>query len=72
MCISRDSIGQLMPGIRFWCPLPLGRDDFLLRHRHCIQEGLHRSFAEAPTSLVWPCLIVIFDPDIQVGLQLVD
>jgi hypothetical protein len=23
--------------------LPLGRDHFLLRHRHCIQEGLHRA-----------------------------
>ena len=22
-----------------WCPLPSGRDHFLLRHRHCIQEG---------------------------------
>src|SRR5215510_14558410 len=32
LCISRNSIGQLMPGcaIRFWCPLPLGRDHFLL------------------------------------------
>jgi hypothetical protein len=30
MCISRKSIGQLVPGwaIRFWCPLPSGRDHF--------------------------------------------
>jgi hypothetical protein len=37
----------------------------------CIQEGLHRGFAEAPTSLMWPCLIVFFDPPVQIRLQLV-
>src|SRR5260370_6668613 len=45
--------------IGFWCPLPSGRDHFLLRHRHCIQERLHWGFAEAPTSLMWPCLIAL-------------
>ena len=50
----------------------LGCDHFLLRHRHCIQEGLHRRFAEAPASLVRPRLIVFRDPAIQIGLQLVD
>src|SRR5260370_9238800 len=58
--------------IGFWCPLPSGRDHFLLCHRHCIQEGLHRGFAGAPTSLMLPCLIVFFDPRVQIGLQLVD
>src|SRR5215472_7775175 len=52
--------------------VPLSRDHFLLRHRHCIQEGLHRGLAEAPTALMWSCLIVLFDPRVQVGLQFVD
>jgi Uncharacterized protein conserved in bacteria (DUF2237) len=34
-----------------------GCDHFLLRHRHGIQEGLHRGFAEAPASLMRPHLI---------------
>jgi Transposase, Mutator family len=33
-----------------WCPWPLGREHFLLRH--CTQEGLHWNLAEAPTSLM--------------------
>src|SRR5262249_46542748 len=49
-----------------------GRDHFLLRHRHCIQERPHRGFPEAPTSLMWPCLIVLLDPRVQIGLQFVD
>jgi hypothetical protein len=32
----------------------LGCDQLLLRHRHCLQEGLHRGLAEAPASLVRP------------------
>src|SRR5262245_38919855 len=31
--------------------MPLGRDHFLLRYRHCIKVGLHRHLAEAPASL---------------------
>jgi Major intrinsic protein len=43
----------------------MGGDHFLLRHRHCVKEGLRRRLAEAPQSLMWPRLVVI-------GLQLVD
>src|SRR3954470_18696475 len=49
-----------------------GGDHFLLRHRECIQKGLHWCFAEAPTALMWPRLIVLADPQIEIGLQLVD
>jgi hypothetical protein len=49
-----------------------GCDHFLLRHRHGIQEGLHRGFAEAPASLMRPHLIIFFDPRIQIGLQFID
>jgi hypothetical protein len=41
-------------------------------HRHRVMEGLHRRFAEAPASLMRPLFIVLADPQIQVGLQLVD
>ena len=44
----------------------------LLGHWHCIQEGLHRSFSEAPASLMWPRLIIFDNPGIQIGLQFVD
>jgi hypothetical protein len=50
----------------------LGRDHFLLRHGHCVKQGLHRRFAEASASLMRPLFIVLADPQIQVGLQLVD
>src|ERR1700746_3940024 len=49
-----------------------GCDHFLLRYRHRIQEGLHRSFSEAPSSLMGTRLIIFRDPRIQIGLQLVD
>src|SRR5215203_6328583 len=52
--------------------MPLGSDHFLLRDRLCAKEGLHRRFSEAPASLMWPCLIVLSDPQIDVDLQLVD
>ena len=52
--------------------MPLGSDHFLLRDRHCVKEGLHRRFSEAAASLMWPCLIVPADPQIDVGLQLVE
>jgi hypothetical protein len=32
----------------------LGGDHFLLRHRHCVKERLHRRLAEAPAPLMWP------------------
>src|SRR3954451_6396960 len=52
--------------------MSLGSDHFLLRDRHCIKEGLHRRFSEAPASLMWPRFIVLADPQIDVGLQLVN
>ena len=33
---------------------------------------MHWRFAKAPASLMWPLLIVIVDPQIKIGLQLVD
>jgi len=33
---------------------------------------LHWRFAKAPASLMWPLLIVLVDPQIEIGLQLVD
>ena len=33
---------------------------------------MHRRFAKAPASLMWPLLIVLADPQIEIGLQLVD
>ena len=36
------------------------------------RKGLRRCFAEAPASLMRPLLIVFADPQIEVGLQLVD
>src|ERR1700746_2399137 len=52
--------------------MPSGVDHFLLRHWYCIQECLHRGFAEAPAALMWSCLIVFVDPAIEIRLQLVD
>jgi hypothetical protein len=49
-----------------------GGDHFLLRHRHCVEERLHRRLAEAPAPLMGPRLIVLVNPDIEIGLQLVD
>src|SRR6185437_4912063 len=37
-----------------------------------IQEGLHWRFAEAPTSLMRTLLIVLANPQIKIGLQLID
>src|SRR6478735_4458761 len=45
----------------------LSCDHLLLRHWHRVQEGLHRRFAEAPTSLMRPLFIVLADPQIQFG-----
>src|SRR5262249_32605933 len=36
------------------------------------QEGLHWRFAKAPASLMWPLLIEVADPQIEIGLQLVE
>jgi transposase len=58
--------------IGFWCPTPSGCDHLLLRHRHCIKEGLPWRFAEAPSPLMWPFLIIFSNPKVKIGLQLVD
>src|ERR1700746_2730423 len=52
--------------------MPSGGDHFLLRHWYCIQEFLHRGFAEAPARPMWSCLIVFVDPAIEIRLQLGD
>jgi hypothetical protein len=44
---------------------------WLPRDRHCVKERLHRRLAKAP-ALMRPLLIVFADPQIEVGLQLVD
>src|SRR4051794_168572 len=44
---------------------------FLHCHGYCVEEGLHRGFAEAPTALMWPRLVVLADPCIEIVLQLV-
>src|SRR6202048_2670505 len=53
-------------------PRPPPWPRFLLRHRHCVEERLHRSLAEAPAPLMGPRLIVLVNPDIEIGLQFVD
>src|SRR6266568_5697823 len=52
--------------------MPLGSDHFLLGRRQCVKESLHRRLAEAPASLMWPRLIVFANPQIKIGLELVD
>ena len=42
------------------------------RHRHRIQECLHRCLAKAPAALMWPRLIVLANPHVEIALQLVD
>ncbi len=48
------------------------RRSFLLRKRRRVKERLHRRFAEAPSSLVRPFLIVTLDPAIQIDLEIGD
>ena len=53
--------------------LPLsGSDHFVLCNRLCVKEGLHWGFAEAPASLMGPVSIELFEPPIEIGLQLCD
>src|ERR1700733_13463891 len=44
----------------------------LLRKRRRVKERLHRRFAEAPSSLVRPFLIVTLDPAIEIDLEIGD
>jgi len=48
------------------------RHRFLLRNRHGVKECLDRRLTEAPAPLDGPRLIVLVNPDIEIGLQLVD
>src|SRR4029077_18189524 len=45
---------------------------FLLRQWDCVKEGLHRGLAEAPAALMWSPLVVVDEPDVEVGLQLLN
>ena len=56
--------------VRLW--VFSGGDHFLLCQGLGVKEGLHRRFAEAPSSLVRPFLVVILDPIIEIALQLAD
>src|SRR5215831_8513646 len=38
----------------------------------CIKEGLHWGLAEAPAALMRPLIIILDQPGIEIGLQLVD
>jgi hypothetical protein len=40
--------------------------------RRRVKERLHRRFAEAPSSLVRPFLVVGLDPIIEIALQIAD
>jgi hypothetical protein len=50
----------------------LGCNHFLLCHRDCVEEGLHRRSAKAPATLMWSRLIVLAHPCIEIGLQPID
>ena len=45
---------------------------FLLRHRQRVNEGLHRRLAVAPAALMRSLLIVLDEPGVEIGLQLID
>lgn len=47
-------------------------NNLLLGQGDGVKEGLHRCPAEAPSSLVGSYLVVLANPGIQVGLQLLD
>src|SRR6266516_5493701 len=68
---TRSDRGCLLSD-RVRCPMRSGCDHFLLRHRHCIYEGLHRRLAEAPAALMRSRFIVLAQPNVKVCLQLVE
>src|SRR5215471_12171038 len=64
-----DDVGCLrLCGCRQWSC----RHEFLLGQGKRVKKGLYRSFAKAPASLVWPALVVVGEPSIEIGLQIVD
>src|SRR5215212_1137019 len=64
-----DGIGCLS---RCGCRLWSCRHEFLLGQGECVKKGLHRGLAETPAALMRPALVVLGDPSIEIGLQLVD
>src|SRR5215471_5989705 len=52
--------------------MQLGCHEFLLRQGECIKEGLHWGLPEAPAALMRPLIIILDQPCIKIGLQLVD
>jgi hypothetical protein len=47
-------------------------DQFLLRHRQRVNESGNRRLAVAPSPLMWPLLVVLDEPGIEVALRLSD
>ena len=57
---------------RYGCCPWLSSHEFLLRHWQRVKEGLHRGLTEAPAALMGALFVVLDEPDIEIGLQLVD
>jgi hypothetical protein len=53
---------------RLWSP----RHYFLLCQWDCVKEGVHRGFAKASAALMRPAIVVLNQPGIEIGLQLVE
>ena len=47
-------------------------DLFVAGERGCVKEGLHRGFSEAVAALMSSGLVVLIDPEIEIGLKLSD
>jgi hypothetical protein len=47
-----------------------GSDHFLLGNGLCVKEGLHRCFAKAPSALMRPVSIELFEPSQKAGMGL--
>ena len=54
------------------CQILLCCDVFLLCQFDAVNERLHWCFAETPSALMWPVIVICFQPLIQVALQLFD
>jgi len=47
-------------------------DLFVAGERGCVKEGLHGGFPEAVAALMSSGLVVVIDPEIEIGLKLSD
>ena len=47
-------------------------DLFVAGERGCVKEGLHRGLSEAVAALMSSGLVVLIDPEIEIGLKLSD